>query len=350
MNWFERKILGLFVKTNGMFSRYFFSGKGIIFMLHRVLPEEERNQFILNKDLAISPEKLEEFILHFKSKGYIFITLDDVQAWLEKKMKIKQKFICLTFDDGYRDNLIYGLPILEKHAVPATIYITNCFPNGTCILWWYFLEKHIETAKHLNLNSSIGKLHFSWENREQAHAQFHSIGEAIKSIPIAELPNVLMEAFGKTTIEFENLCQALSLSWDEIVEMSKHPLISIGAHTMNHVSLKQQSGVDVENEMRLSKKELEHYIGKEVSHFAYPYGGTFDVSSRELELAHSLGFKTSTLNQAGNIFKSNHKSMQGLARMPLGNNTNDKRINYYLNGIYHFSNNQFNYTINIQNK
>jgi len=347
MNWIERKILGFFVKTNGIFSKLFFSGKGIIFMLHRVLPEEERNQYSLNKDLAISPEKLEEFILLFKAKGYKFISLDDLQSWLEKKKKIQQKFICLTFDDGYRDNLIHGVSILEKHEVPATIYITNCLPNGTGILWWYIFETHAKTAKKLNLNSSIGRFDFSWENSEKAHAQFGSISEAIKSIPLSELESVLMEAFGKTVLEFEELCQSVSLSWDEIIALSKHPLITIGAHTMHHVSVKQQSTLDVENEMRLSKKELEHYIGKEVKHFAYPFGGTFDVGIRDLELAQSVGFKTSTLNQAGNIFQSNHKAMQGLARMPLGNSTDEQRMNYYLNGIYHFSTNQFNHTIHI---
>lgn len=310
-------------------------------MLHRVLLEEERNQFTLNKDLAISPEKLEEFILLFKAKGYAFVSLDEVQTWLEKKTTIHQKFICLTFDDGYRDNLIHGLPILEKHAVPATIYVTNCFPNGTGILWWYHFETHAKTAKQLTLNSSVGRFDFSWENIEQAHAQFGKISEAIKSIPIAELPTVLMEAFEKTALEFEALCRSVSLSWEEIATISKHPLITIGAHTMRHVSVKQQATSDVENEMRSSKQELEHFIGKEVKHFAYPFGGTFDVGLRDLELAQRVGFKTSTLNQAGNIFKSNYKSMQALARMPLGNSTDDQRMNYYLNGIYHFSVNQF---------
>ncbi len=310
-------------------------------MLHRVLPEEERNQFTLNKDLAISPEKLEEFILLFKAKGYTFVSLDEVQAWLEKKSTIRQKFICLTFDDGYRDNLIHGLPVLEKHSVPATIYVTNCFPNGTGILWWYLFETHAKTSKQLNLNSSLGRIDLSWENSEQAHAQFGKISEAIKSIPISELPTVLMAAFGKTTLEFEELCRSVSLSWDEIVAISKHPLITIGAHTLQHISVKQQAKSDVENEMRLSKKELEDFIGKEVKHFAYPFGGTFDVGIRDIELAKRVGFKTSTLNQAGNIFKSNYKSMQALARMPLGNGTDEQRMNYYLNGIYHFSVNQF---------
>ena len=310
-------------------------------MLHRVLPEEERNQFTLNKDLAISPEKLEEFILLFKAKGYTFVSLDDVETWLEKKTTIRQKFICLTFDDGYRDNLIHGLPILEKHAVPATIYVTNCLPNGTGILWWYHFETHAKTTKELKLNSSAGQFDFYWETSEQAHAQFGTVSEAIKCIPVSELPLILMEAFGKTALEFKELCNSVSLSWSEIIELSEHPLITIGAHTMHHISVKQQAAVDVENEMRMSKKELEHYIQKEVKHFAYPFGGFFDVSMRDLELAQRVGFKTSTLNQAGNIFKSNYKSIQALARMPLGNSTDYQRMNYYLNGIYHFSVNQF---------
>jgi peptidoglycan/xylan/chitin deacetylase (PgdA/CDA1 family) len=273
--------------------------------------------------------------------------LDDLQLWLEKKKKIRQKFICLTFDDGYRDNLIHGMPILEKYAVPATIYVTNCFPNGKGIIWWYIFESYAKTAKELTINSSIGRFAFSWENSEQAHAQFNSISEAIKSIPAAELEAALIEAFGYTASEFEEMCLSVSLSWDEIVTLSKHPLITIGAHTMQHVSVKQQNYEVVKVEMSASKKELEQYIGKEVKHFAYPFGGTFDVSSKDLEIAQSIGFKTSTLNQAGNIFRSNHKSMHALARMPLGNSTDYQRLNYYLNGIYHFSTNQFNYSIHI---
>lgn len=310
-------------------------------MLHRVLPEEEREQFTLNKDLAISPEKLEEFILLFKTKGYTFVSLDDLQAWLEKKKKIQQKFICLTFDDGYRDNLIYGLPILEKHDVPATIYVTNCFPNGTGILWWYLFEEHAKTTHQFILKSSIGSYEFHWGNEEEAHVQFGRISESIKAIPTLEIESVLVEAFGKTSSEFKQLCNSLSLSWEEIITLSKHPLITIGAHTMQHVSVKQQSIDVVQNEMITSKKELEHYIGKEVKHFAYPFGGTFDVGEKDLEIAQKVGFKTSTLNQVGNIFKSNHKSMQALARMPLGNSIDDQRMNYYLNGIYHFSTNGF---------
>jgi peptidoglycan/xylan/chitin deacetylase (PgdA/CDA1 family) len=341
MNWIERKILGFFVKTKGVFSAPFFAGNGLIFMLHRVLPEQERSVFSLNKGLAITPEKLEEFILLFKNKGYQFISLEDIATCAENGRKLPKKFICFTLDDGYRDNLVYGLPIFKKHQVPFTLYITNCFPNGTAILWWYLFENHAKSFNKLSLSSSLDQKEFSWVNEADAFNQFTKVSEAIKSIPANELRAVLSKSFGLPESEFEKHCKSVALSWEEIIQLSKEPLVTIGAHTMNHVSVKQQATKLVEEEMHASKLEIEGYIGKKVNHFAYPFGGTFDVTTRDIEIAKSIGFKTATLNQPGNIFNSSKNNTFALFRMPLGNETSRERLGYYLNGIYHFSNNGF---------
>jgi peptidoglycan/xylan/chitin deacetylase (PgdA/CDA1 family) len=341
MNWLERKILGFLVKTSGVFSRPLFAGKGLIFMLHRVLPEKERNKYSLNRDLAITPEKLDSIITDLKEKGYQFLSLDEVCDWLQNKKVIKQKFICLTFDDGYRDNFMYALPVLKKHNVPATIYITNCLPNGNGILWWYLFEDFVKTANQLTITSTHFSKSFDWNSSQEAFDQFWEISNLIKMIHPSELEKVLTKSFGKTKEDFENLCRNLSMTWDEIKQISDEPLITIGAHTMSHLSVKQHNEELVVKEMIDSKRELEKYIGKEVHHFAYPFGGEYDVSKRDILLAEKIGFKTSTLNQPGNIFKANNRNRQALARMPLGDETSNERFNYYLNGIYHFSVNAF---------
>ncbi len=310
-------------------------------MLHRVLPAIEREAYTLNRDLAITPEKLEEFILFLKEKGYLFISLDQLADWLDNKYKINQKFICLTFDDGYRDNLIYALPILKKHHVPATIYVTNCLPNGNGILWWYLFENHAKKKNQLILNSSVGQVVFHWKDEHDAHKQFGKVSEAIKSIPLSELSKVISDSFGISGNEFKSSCAEVSLTWEEIKELSDEPLICIGAHTMNHISVKNQKEEFVREEMLNSKIEIEQKIGRHVHHFAYPFGGEFDVSGRDLNIASQIGYKTSTLNQPGNIFKSNKNNKQALARMPLGNGTSAERLKNYLNGIYHFSVNGF---------
>ncbi len=341
MNWFEQKILGLFVKTKGKLSARILAGQGLIFMLHRVLPENEREKYTLNRDLAITPEKLEEYILFFKQHDYHFISLDELSDWLDGKIKLNKKIVCLTFDDGYRDNLIHGLPILKKHQVPATIYVTNCLPNGTGLLWWYYFEEFANKANRLILDSSIRKVEFCWKDSNDAFSQFQQVSEAIKSIPSIELRHVLKSSFGLTDEEMEKHCREISLTWDEIKVLSDETMINIGAHTMNHVSVKQQESELVKVEMLNSKLEIESKIGKKVAHFAYPFGGEFDVCERDIKIASSLGFKTSTLNQPGNIFKTNKSRKQALARMPLGNRTEAERMNNYMNGIYHFSVNGF---------
>ena len=59
--------------------------------------------------------------------------------------KGKNEFmLTITFDDGYKDNLLYALPILEKFEVPAIIYITTRFQDQNVDLWWYELMEIIQ--------------------------------------------------------------------------------------------------------------------------------------------------------------------------------------------------------------
>jgi peptidoglycan/xylan/chitin deacetylase (PgdA/CDA1 family) len=39
----------------------------------------------------------------------------------------KQKGIIVTFDDGYRDNILIAAPILEKYHIPFTMFISTAF-------------------------------------------------------------------------------------------------------------------------------------------------------------------------------------------------------------------------------
>ena len=48
----------------------------------------------------------------------------------------RRRFVCFTFDDGYRDNLQYALPILKKYDAPFALYIPTSFPDRPGELWW----------------------------------------------------------------------------------------------------------------------------------------------------------------------------------------------------------------------
>ena len=98
-------------------------GDGAILVYHRVLPDNQIEED-LNIGLAVSCSQFEKQIQLLK-KYYSLVSIDE----FIKNINIKSnKFlVSITFDDGYKDNLTYALPILEKYKIPATIYMSTKF-------------------------------------------------------------------------------------------------------------------------------------------------------------------------------------------------------------------------------
>ena len=50
---------------------------------------------------------------------------------------VRDRYVCVTFDDGYRDNLLAAAPVLAEHSIPATIYVPSRIIDGTVPFHWY---------------------------------------------------------------------------------------------------------------------------------------------------------------------------------------------------------------------
>lgn len=336
-NLLHQKTLGLFVKTKGVLSRPLYGGLGHIFMLHRVLPAKLREEWDINRGLAITPEYLEWTVRWFRSKGYRFVSLDEVHDVLQSGKRPKQRFVCLTLDDGYRDNLVYGLPLFQKLEVPVTLYVTNCFPNGTAPLWWYWLEEAVSRPGGMTLAGRA----FSWESKAQGQAHYNAMRSTICQLPREGYREALLTAFGKTEEEVSLQCREAALTWEELRQLAQEPLVTIGAHTMNHLALSSLNDDELRTEVLESKAEIERHIGRGVHHFAYPYGGFADAHHREYALVAQMGFRTATLNVPGNIFAQQRDQMECLPRMGLSDSVSKERLEHITNGILHFSHHGF---------
>lgn len=109
---------------------------GEIWMLHRVV--EQRSEKPEQRELEVTPEWLEQKILEYKQKGYTFISIDDLSSLITKHSSLSTKrFICVTFDDGYRDNYTLAYPLLKRLGVPFTVYVTTGFIDNRLPMWWY---------------------------------------------------------------------------------------------------------------------------------------------------------------------------------------------------------------------
>jgi len=89
-----------------------------ILMYHSVSPDA-----LSDNRLAISIETFERQMHFLKNNHYNVLPLDSVANLIKEKKKIPPKTVVITFDDGYKDNYTYALPVLKKYSLPAIIFV-----------------------------------------------------------------------------------------------------------------------------------------------------------------------------------------------------------------------------------
>jgi peptidoglycan/xylan/chitin deacetylase (PgdA/CDA1 family) len=287
-----------------LFHPTIFSGLGTILMLHRTAPYEKGN-IIYNENMKISPEELVRLIQDLKQSKRVFLSLDDVVEIIKSGKKPKHRFVCMTLDDGYRDNLNYGYSIFKEHNVPFCIYVTNSFPNHTTNLWWYALEDLILRNKALRLLSGekLANESLSKKNKNFLALRNEVLNKHFKD------PLHFFQQLGEVPYNLPNEREKMCLTWNEIVELNKDPLTTIGCHTLNHYPLSKLDSSEVELEIINSKKEIESKLNKKISHFAFPFGSENEAGQREYQIAKSVGFDSIVTTLHGCIH-SHHNTQQ----------------------------------------
>lgn len=80
------------------------------------VPENINTNYLLNMDL-------EDQLVYLTSQNHYFPSYKELYAYIKGEIDLPEKSIILTFDDGQKGFLEYGIPLLEKYQVPATSYI-----------------------------------------------------------------------------------------------------------------------------------------------------------------------------------------------------------------------------------
>jgi len=293
----------------------FYAGIGQILMLHRVVAEEGQVRIHNHQSLEISPEQFESTLNFYRNKGYRFVSMDQVYEIL-KSGKTSRPFVAITFDDGYRDNYTTAYPILKKHRIPFTIYITNCIPDRSIILWWYLLEDLVRAQSSISFQWKKNHYSFSCHSPIEKEQAFEKIRTLINQELTKDHERDLLKAiFGHFTDDLYYYSKTIGMNWEEINTLCRDPLATIGAHTVNHRSLRQLEADELAYEIMVSREQIEKQIGRTVEHFAYPFGKASEASLREFQLIKSLGFKTAVTTRMGNIFPAHHRHLECLPRI-----------------------------------
>lgn len=190
----------------------------------------------------------------------------------------------ITVDDGYADMREVAFPILEKHGLPATLFVTTGFIDRTC---WMAGDRVRDYFAHtgedeVRVTDDRGEVYVFSRRSDRSPGDLRAL---LKRVPnrtrsriLSELSGGGPEREGAPVPEEFRPC-----TWDQVREMAGGG-IGIGAHTVTHPILSRlETEEETEREILDSKACLERELGRSVDSFAYPNGMPEDISAVSVE-------------------------------------------------------------------
>lgn len=310
----------------------FFSGIGHVLVFHRVCNDDGS---VFHRNLRVSPEYLEKVLRYFISNGIDIVSLDECYERITSRGRGK-RFVTFTFDDGFIDNLTHALPVFEKYQVPLALFLTTGYPEHTIIFWGYLLEEFVLNHHEIRFSEGGEDFFFPALTMDEKKNAFYGIRKYLRESKPVNLFSSFKALTGKDSSELFEYSKTLMMSWEQVAEISRHPLVTIGAHTVTHNALSTLTREEVKKEIRESAELIERKTGKPVSYLAYPFGGDREAGMREFRLAEECNIKMAFTAKNGNVFRHHADRLTALPRIGLNENWSMSYIDMYVNGLIPF--------------
>lgn len=182
--------------------------------------------------------------------GFTVTEMDQIIQWVKQRFQLLTPVqflrtddpgVLLSFDDGHANQYLNALPVLERHEAPAVFFVST---------------QHVLEPRNWLLVTA-----------QRAQTQWPDV-EAVPDRWAWELCN--------------------GMTPDQVTACGRHPLITIGSHTVSHPFLTRCEPARLAYELSASRQQLEAMTGQTVDWFAYPSG---DYDRRVAEAVRAAGYK-----------------------------------------------------------
>jgi L-malate glycosyltransferase len=264
------------------FTRTLAKNKGIrVLCFHRVI-----SQLFDPLYMCIPTGLFEENIRHIRGR-YTPLTLGEAVYLLREHKPIPHDAICLTFDDGYEDNLFNAFPILDHYRVPATLFISAGLVETGGTVWY---DKITEAFKKTNLSridlSGVGLREYRWSNFRQKNAVCRKLVYFCTRVeaPVRELiAGTIQDGLGGEEPA------GLMLDWEGVKNLASRG-VTIGSHGYSHCPISELGRDGQVREIQESKRLIRERTGISTVFFTNPFGNPADYSAEIIELLMNNGY------------------------------------------------------------
>jgi peptidoglycan/xylan/chitin deacetylase (PgdA/CDA1 family) len=181
-----------------------------------------------NNRMSMPTGLFDEQMAQLRELGYVVVDLDAVLAHYLERRPLPPGAVLITFDDGYRDNLLNAAPVLHRHGYPAVQFVPIAY-----------------------------------------------VGE---SRPLPHEKHLAAHGVHNPTVD-----------WDEIRELQDHG-VRIESHGISHKPLAELEIDEAAREIAISKLKLEERLGRPVRAFSYVKGSEADYKPVHPSLVKQAGY------------------------------------------------------------
>lgn len=229
--------------------------------------------------LAVTPAHFDEHLSVIRTRFRPW-SLGELADALEHG-SVPRRSVVVTFDDGYRDNVLVAKPLLERYELPATVFVVSAYVDSDRDFWW---DELVELAQRASLPELDNLRELRERLRPLPHAERLAALDALRERAGIERPPA-----------------TLTPTSEDITSLAATELIEVGAHTATHAYLP-----DLRREARLEeissgKEALDRLLGRATESFSYPHGG-FDTTTAEL--VQESGFRRACAGMLGPVTAS----------------------------------------------
>lgn len=260
-----------------------------ILIFHRVLPQPDA---LLEEepDAARFDWQMRVLAEHFN-----VLPLGEASARLAAGT-LPARAVAITFDDGYADNAAVALPILQRHGLTATFFVSTGYLGGGMM----FNDRIIEALRRapgpaLELSAHGLGCHPVGSVGERRRA-VAAVIRAIKHRPPEErsrLADAVVEACGVS------LPDDLMMRPEQVRELHRAGM-EVGGHTVSHPILAKLPADAARAEIAQGRAALEAIIGDRVNLFAYPNGRPGqDYLPEHVKMVAGMGFSAAVSTRWG---------------------------------------------------
>ena len=203
--------------------------------------------------------------------------------------------IALTFDDGYRDNLEVGAPVLERLGLPATFFLVPGILDGTVSPWWETVAWAVQRTPRASVDFQGQTLA---TRGRAARRTLEVLTERLKEHDQVARGGAVAELLERLEPQGEPGHRRLFLDWDGARELLARGF-EVGAHSTDHAILARESPAAQLTDLVESRRRLEAELDVAVDVLAYPNGSRADYDAATVDAARRAGYSHGLTARSG---------------------------------------------------